>query len=82
MLFLPFEKWLRFVVGEDDGRQDQRSTDETIVALLKAYAEDARGTLARLRSLPPTLSMPQVVLTARWTQAWNMLADSIGSLSA
>ncbi|KAI9716092.1 MAG: hypothetical protein M1812_005519 [Candelaria pacifica] len=82
LLFLPSERWLRFVLGKDDEKLDQRPADEQIVRLLIVYAEEATDTLGKLQTLPPTFSGSQAILTARWTQIQVMLTETIRALSA
>ncbi|KAI9703262.1 MAG: hypothetical protein M1836_007828 [Candelina mexicana] len=82
LLVLPFEKWQRFVLGEEDEEQDQILTNERIVRLLLVYAKEAKDKLQKLRILPPTFQGPQAILTARWTQIQAMLTETIRVLSA
>ncbi|KAI9760433.1 MAG: hypothetical protein M1835_000162 [Candelina submexicana] len=82
LLVLPFERWQRFVLGEEDEEQDQILTNERIVRVLLVYANEAKDKLQKLRILPPTFQGPQAVLTARWTQIHAMLTDTIRTLSA
>ncbi|KAK2629696.1 hypothetical protein QTJ16_000516 [Diplocarpon rosae] len=77
LVCLPLGKWRRYVIGADDGEEDQAKVDGVLLKLLRKYQADVVQKIKLVSSLKEGTADQKDTLSRRWKQIDALLQSAI-----